>query len=114
MFKVHKTLNYSLITLLNISKHFMFKVHDISPYLRPFNIPISKHFMFKVHLIGGQQYKEFKIFQNISCLRFIFKTFWGRSILAKFQNISCLRFIVKGLFDGLGLEISKHFMFKVH
>ena len=34
---------------------------------------ISKHFMFKVHLSGAAKKDGNKLFQNISCLRFIDK-----------------------------------------
>ena len=93
MFKVHKTLNYSLITLLNISKHFMFKVHKEKNTVEV----------------------EIQWFQNISCLRFIISFHESQRFGFRFQNISCLRFIGKihcwiyGIFG-----ISKHFMFKVH
>ena len=49
--------------------------------------------MFKVHAITKKILKVKTVFQNISCLRFIFPCFITYANVTLFQNISCLRFI---------------------
>ena len=70
--------------------------------------------MFKVHITPKNKITPVKIFQNISCLRFMDYYFNELSKTCKFQNISCLRFILSIKPWGSIRLISKHFMFKVH
>ena len=71
----------------------MFKVHYDRRVTKIRCSRISKHFMFKVHLNDIEYRKILKLFQNISCLRFIGSIEIEITAPKTFQNISCLRFI---------------------
>ena len=71
----------------------MFKVHFLFLLKLWWFVVISKHFMFKVHSLMDKAISINRLFQNISCLRFMNEDDLAFVGTYEFQNISCLRFM---------------------